>query len=150
MPITILDYVKSEIGKKDIYSSDDFYRLGVEYFGDCEHCSAALGGWNAYPAVTGYWRCADCIADCGFDTVEEFSLVQCINGDRHCTDCEIAAIEKRLQDADLGIICPSCQDAAHIIEIRDQVFECGDCGAKWSTGPCPVLRDDDREADEPE
>jgi hypothetical protein len=33
---------------------------------------------------------------------------------------------------DYGITCPSCRDAAHVIEIRNHVFECGDCGATWS------------------
>lgn len=51
---------------------------------------------------------------------------------------------------EFGILCPSCRDAAHVIEIRDQVFECGDCGAKWSTRPCPVIQDEAPEADEPE
>lgn len=35
-------------------------------------------------------------------------------------------------DSEFGVICPNCLDAAHIIEIRSQVFECGDCGATWS------------------
>jgi hypothetical protein len=112
MPITILDYIKSALGEKDTYTPDDFSRLGVEFSDGCEHCAATLSGWNAYPSQSGYWRCSDCIGDSGFATVEEF----------------LASLE----DPGTGIICPACQDAARITEIRDHAFECGNCGATWS------------------
>ncbi len=32
-----------------------------------------LGAYNAYPSTSGYWRCADCIGDTGFTTIEEFT-----------------------------------------------------------------------------
>jgi ribosomal protein L37AE/L43A len=72
MPITILDYVKSKAGEKDSYSGEDFLRHGVEMLGGCEVCQATIAAYNAYPSKSGYWRCANCIGDTGFDTAEEF------------------------------------------------------------------------------
>ena len=72
MPITILDYVKDQIGEKTTYTAEDFSRAGVDIIGGCEVCGATLAGYNAYPAKSGYWRCADCIYDDGFATAEDF------------------------------------------------------------------------------
>src|SRR5215468_2812495 len=72
MPITILDYVKSVVGEKDCYPAEDFSRLGVAIVGGCEGCTATIAAYNAYPSTSGYWRCADCINDTGFATVEEY------------------------------------------------------------------------------
>ena len=71
-PITILDYVKSQVGDKDSYSAEDFHRAGADIMGGCEGCAATLAGYNAYPSRSGYWRCADCIGNTGFATVAEF------------------------------------------------------------------------------
>jgi hypothetical protein len=43
-----------------------------------------------------------------------------------------APITDEPDDGELGVICPECRDAAHIIEISDRVFECGDCGSMWT------------------
>src|SRR5215469_365514 len=72
MPITILDYVKSVTGEKTIYTVEDFSHAGVDTLGGCQICGATLAPYNAYPATSGYWHCADCIGDSGFTTVEEF------------------------------------------------------------------------------
>ena len=72
MPITILDYVKFQIGEKDSYSAEDFHSAGVDIMGGCEGCAATIAGYNAYPSRSGYWRCADCIGNTGFATVEDF------------------------------------------------------------------------------
>ncbi len=72
MPITILVYVKSQLGEQDSYSAEDFYDTGVDIMGGCEICAATITGYNAYPSTSGYWRCADCIGATGFATVDDF------------------------------------------------------------------------------
>ena len=71
--ITILDYVKSVVGKKDTYDASDHAEAGVLMLGGCAHCYATIGSYNAYPSTLGVWLCADCIGDRGFATVEEFA-----------------------------------------------------------------------------
>lgn len=71
-PITILDYVKYRTGEKDTYSVDDFNACGVPMAGGCQRCPAIIGAYNAYPSKSGYLRCADCIENTGFATVEDF------------------------------------------------------------------------------
>ncbi|MGI8447652.1 MAG: hypothetical protein ACR2MP_10845 [Streptosporangiaceae bacterium] len=66
MPITILDYVKFQVGEKDSYSAEDFHSTGVDIMGGCEGCAATIAGYNAYPSRSGYWRCAD---GCGSSAV---------------------------------------------------------------------------------
>jgi hypothetical protein len=73
MPITILDYVRSRIGDRETYSDDDHGRCGVAILGGCENCCATIASYNAYPSRSGHWRCADCIRDDGYLTVEEFT-----------------------------------------------------------------------------
>ena len=115
MPITILDYVKSIVGDKPAYPAGDFYSNGVAMTGGCENCYAMLGGYNAYPSTSGSWRCADCIGDTGYATVEEFKA------------------------ATFGPACPACGEAHNICENRvtvsasaeGHVLECGDCGHVW-------------------
>ena len=73
MPITILDYVKSVAGDKDLYTAEDCLACGVDILGGCQGCHATIAAYNAYPSTTGYWRCADCIGDDGFATVADFT-----------------------------------------------------------------------------
>ena len=73
MPITILDYVKSVVGDKDLYTAEDCLASGVDILGGCQGCHAVIGCYNAYPSTSGYWRCADCIGDDGFATVADFT-----------------------------------------------------------------------------
>ena len=61
MPITILDYVKSVVGDKDLYTAEDCLTAGVDILGGCQGCQATIAVYNAYPSTSGYWRCADCI-----------------------------------------------------------------------------------------
>ena len=63
MAITILDYVKSVVGDKDLYTAEDCLASGVDILGGCQGCHATIAGYNAYPSTSGYWRCADCIGD---------------------------------------------------------------------------------------
>ena len=116
MPITILDYVKSVVGDKDIYTAEDCLASGVDILGGCQGCHAINGCYNAYPSTSGYWRCADCIGDTGFATVADFTAHE-------------AAI----------LACPSCGNADTISETRittsehteEYALECGDCGQVW-------------------
>jgi hypothetical protein len=118
MPVTILDYVQSQVGEKDSYPAVDFHDHGVAIIGGCELCEATLGPYNAYPSITGNWRCGTCIGDTGYPTVADFKAATWPDPDD--------------DDTGIDIMCPDCRDAAHIIEIRSHVFECGDCGAMWS------------------
>jgi hypothetical protein len=122
MPITILDYVKFQIGERDSYSAEDFYSTGVDIMGGCQGCAATLAGYNAYPSTSGYWKCADCIGDTGFATVEDFAS----------SDANAAHDAPPSDDAGLAS-CPACGAVEHIREIREHAFVCGDCAAVWIT-----------------
>jgi hypothetical protein len=115
MPITILDYVRAQAGEKDVYTGEDFARNGVDMLGGCKDCGATLGPYNAYPSKTGYWRCANCIRNLGYATVDEFRQAECI------------------------VNCPSCGETENIHEIRvtrerseGYAFECGECSLVWT------------------
>ena len=73
MPITILDYVKSVVGDKDLYTAEDCLTSGVDILGGCQGCQVTIAVYNAYPSTSGYWRCAGCIGDDGFATVADFT-----------------------------------------------------------------------------
>src|SRR5579863_8093596 len=110
MPITILDYVKSVVGPKDFYTAEDCLASGVDILGGCQHCHAVIAAYNAYPSVSGYWRCADCIGDTGFATIADFTT--------HAT----------------ATTCPECGNTDNIGEtvlltcgIEQAALECGDC-----------------------
>ena len=51
MPITILDYVKSVVGDKDIYTAEDCLTSGVDIIGGCQACAATIAVYNAYPST---------------------------------------------------------------------------------------------------
>ena len=116
MAITILDYVKSVVGDKDLYTVEDCLASGVDILGGCQGCHAVIAAYNAYPSTSGYWRCADCIGNDGYATVADF------------TTCETPIVT-----------CPACSNADTISEIRvttgerteGYIFECGDCGGMW-------------------
>ena len=76
MAITILDYVKSVVGDKDLYTVEDCLASGVDIMGGCQGCHAVIGCYNAYPSTSGYWRCADCIGDDGYATVADFTAAE--------------------------------------------------------------------------
>jgi hypothetical protein len=115
MPITILDYVKSVVGDKDLYTAEDCLTSGVDILRGCQGCHATIAVYNAYPSTSGYWRCADCIGTDGFVTVADFTAHE-------------AAISA----------CPACGNTENISEIRitteraeEYALECGDCGEVW-------------------
>ncbi len=115
MPITILDYVKSVVGDKDLYTAEDCLVSGVDILGGCQGCHATIACYNAYPSTSGYWRCADCIGDDGYATVADFT------------------------GSLSTVTCPSCGNAVTISEIPVAVgeyaegyaLECGECGEVW-------------------
>jgi len=117
MPITILDYVKSVVGDKDLYTAEDCLASGVDILGGCQGCGAIIACYNAYPSTTGYWRCADCIGQDGFATVADFTA----------------------HEAAISGICPACGHTGTITETRittterseEYALECGDCGEVW-------------------
>lgn len=49
----------------------EYLRVGVPHTAGCESCKAFLEPDAAYPSKTGYVRCADCIGDLGYETVQE-------------------------------------------------------------------------------
>ena len=114
MPITILDYVKSVVGDKDLYTAEDCLTAGVDILGGCQGCQATIACYNAYPSRSGYWRCADCIGDDGYATVADFTAAELT-------------------------VCPACGSTDNISETRvttgarteGYVLECGDCGGVW-------------------
>jgi len=117
MPITILDYVKSVVGDKDLYTAEDCLASGVDILGGCQGCQATIAVYNAYPSTSGYWRCADCIGNSGYATVADFTASMSVTS------------------------CPSCQNTDTISEIRittaerteEYALECGDCGEIWQS-----------------
>jgi hypothetical protein len=114
MPITILDYVKSVVGDKDLYTAEDCLASGVDILGGCQGCHATIAVYNAYPSTSGYWRCADCIGNDGYPTVADFT-------------------------ASIPTTCPACGNTDNLSEIRittgerteEYALECGDCGEVW-------------------
>lgn len=71
--ITLLDYVKSIKGDQETYSYQDHLDANVPMLAGCQNCFASLASYNSYPSTPGYVRCADCIGDQGFATIEEFA-----------------------------------------------------------------------------
>ena len=114
MPITILDYVKSVVGDKDLYTAEDCLASGVDILGGCQGCHATIAVYNAYPSTSGYWRCADCIGEDGYATVADFT-------------------------ASAPTACPACGSSDNLSEIRittgehaeGYALECGDCSEVW-------------------
>jgi DNA-directed RNA polymerase subunit RPC12/RpoP len=117
MSITILDYVKAKIGDQDTYSEHDHRHAGVAILGGCQRCHATIASYNAYPSTSGYWRCANCLGDTGFATIEAFEHFQARPAAR----------------------CPACGNTDTISETRittserteEYALECGDCGGTW-------------------
>jgi hypothetical protein len=74
--ITILDVAKVRLGRQPGDTSPltgaDFNRVDLQILGGCAWCSATLAAYNAYPTHAGFWSCADCLGDDGFETVDAF------------------------------------------------------------------------------
>lgn len=68
--VTIQELADYRLGR-EASTGADYAAAGVAILGGCECCGAGLAAYNAYPARTGWWRCGSCIADLGWQTVEE-------------------------------------------------------------------------------
>ncbi len=55
------------------YPGSAYISRGLPVLGGCEGCGATLAPYNAYPSVSGYLRCSDCIGDTGFDSWDEYA-----------------------------------------------------------------------------
>jgi hypothetical protein len=148
MPITILDYVKSRAGEKDSYSAADFHSNGVEMLGGCEICHATIACYNAYPSTSGYWRCADCIGDIGFATVDDFTRHETETGTAIGWLLRLRQLQADGMDFDAALAqanaeydepadypasgCPCCGAVEHIRDVGDHNLECCNCGAVWT------------------
>ena len=117
MPITILDYVKSVVGDKDLYTAEDCLASGVDILGGCQGCGATIAAYNAYPSTCGYWRCADCIGDTGYATVADFTASTSATGCAACGNTDT-----------LGEIRITTAERA-----EGYALECGDCGEVWQS-----------------
>ena len=53
MPITILDYVKSVVGDKDLYTAEDCLANGVDILGGCQGCHATIAATTPTPPPPG-------------------------------------------------------------------------------------------------
>lgn len=67
--ITIQQLAEYRLGR-EAKTGDDFYDAGFEILGGCQSCGASIAAYNAYPSKSGYWKCADCIGDDGWTSVE--------------------------------------------------------------------------------
>ena len=76
MPITILDYVKSVVGDKDLYTAEDCLAAASTSSAAARAATPPSRCYNAYPSTSGYWRCADCIGDDGYATVADFTAAE--------------------------------------------------------------------------
>jgi hypothetical protein len=78
--ITIHDIALARLGRQPNdptpLTGEDFARVDLAILGGCGGCQATLAAYNAYPSLGGFWQCADCIADDGFETVEEFEAFE--------------------------------------------------------------------------
>ena len=81
MAITIMELAQYRLGLEDAdhMTGADFQRANLDILGGCEICAASIAAYNAYPSRSGYWRCADCVGDDGFKTVQEAQIK--ISGD---------------------------------------------------------------------
>ena len=116
MPITILDYVKSVVGDKDLYTAEDCLASGVDILGGCQGCHAIIALLQRLPVHLRVLALRRLHRRDGFATVADFTA----------HEAAIAA-------------CPSCGNTDTISEIRittgerteGYALECGDCGEVW-------------------
>ena len=84
MPITILECAVAhgaKPGSDGSFTVQAINTAGFHFIGGCSTCRATIAAYNAYPTKGGFWRCADCVGDNGFDTVEQFDAAT-IESDR--------------------------------------------------------------------
>lgn len=72
--ITILQLAEhrgAQADEEGHIEGEEFYRVGLDFMGGCRGCEATIAAYNAYPSRSGFWCCADCIGESGWETVEE-------------------------------------------------------------------------------
>jgi hypothetical protein len=92
------------------------FQSATAILGGCQGCQATIACYNAYPSISGYWHCADCIGEDGYTTVADFT-------------------------ASISVTtCPACGNTDNLSEIRitteraeEYALECGDCGEVWQS-----------------
>ena len=75
-PMTVLDVLEAKRAKAGLtvqssYSARDFADMSLSMLGGCQGCAATLGAYNAYPDMSGFWRCKACLAH-GYFNLEDF------------------------------------------------------------------------------
>ena len=72
--ITILQLAEHRGAKRNAeggLEDSEFHRVGLAIMGGCQCCHASIAAYNAYPSKSGFWKCADCICDDGWETVQQ-------------------------------------------------------------------------------
>ncbi len=75
MTLSVHDIAVAEGAKPEATGGmrgDQYASRGLPLIAGCEGCGATLAPYNAYPSVSGYTRCSDCIGDTGFDTIADW------------------------------------------------------------------------------
>ena len=75
MPVTILECAVAhgaKPGPDGSFTVQAINTAGFHFIGGCVACHTTLAAYNAYPSQGGFWCCADCIGEHGFNTVQEF------------------------------------------------------------------------------
>jgi hypothetical protein len=54
------------------YLGSEYLDRDLPILAGCEECGATLAPYNAYPSVSGYIRCADCLGDGGYESARAF------------------------------------------------------------------------------
>lgn len=67
--VTIHQIAEARVGKSGTLTGADYIEAQLPMLGGCECCHASIAGYNAYPAQSGFIRCADCIGDDGYPTL---------------------------------------------------------------------------------
>ena len=116
MPITILDYVKSVVGDKDLYTAEDCLASGVDILGGCQGCHATIACLQRLPL--------------------HLRVLALRRLHRH----RRLRHRRRLHRPEAApAACPACGTTDNLSEIRittgeraeGYALECGDCGEVW-------------------
>ena len=116
MPITILDYVKSVVGDKDLYTAEDCLASGVDILGGCQGCGATIAATTPTPPPPGTGAAPTASAR---------------------TDSPPSPTSPPTKPPPAA--CPACGNTDTISETRittgeraeEYALECGDCGEVW-------------------
>jgi hypothetical protein len=124
MTVTVHDLMVHRIGadpNQTSFSGADYERAGLPMLGGCAGCEATIAGYNSYPSADGYLRCADCIGDTGWDTVED------ANRDIFLDEDGLTRRQRQLREAANQRALGRAEDAYErlITAIRESLIEKG-------------------------